>query len=130
VPGVFPLTADATDAYSGTGPRAFLTELDTDGSRLEFSTFHGSRTSGRSVAVRVVMDGTTVVDREAVAVGTIQSSFMLDVNAEQPTYGGQQDGFVPSGPVCRSPLLERPSHDPCRRQGAESRGPRDDSALC
>ncbi|CAN5737290.1 hypothetical protein BH18PSE1_BH18PSE1_05180 [soil metagenome] len=40
------------------------------------------------------MDGTTVVDREAVAVGTIQSSFMLDVNAEQPTYGGQQDGFV------------------------------------
>ncbi len=94
VPGVFPLTADATDAYSGTGPRAFLTEIDTDGSGLLFSTFHGSGTSGQSVAVRVVMDGTTVVDREAVAVGTIQSSFMPVVNAQQEEPGGQLDGFV------------------------------------
>jgi hypothetical protein len=93
--GTFPLTEDATDASTGTGPRAFLTALNVGGSSLLFSTFHGSQSSGQSVVVRIVSDEDTVLDREAVVAGWIDSDVMpVTSDAEQQTNGGCRDGFL------------------------------------
>ena len=92
--GSFPLTDDATDASDQPGSRAYLTALNPDGSGLLFSTFHGSRTRGQGVAVRLVKQGAFVFDREAVVVGSIDSGFMPVVSADQDTPGGLSDGFV------------------------------------
>jgi hypothetical protein len=94
VNGIFPLTADATDAYDGVGPRAFLTKFNDAGSDLVFSTFHGARDSGQGVDVRSVVVDSTVVDREAVIAGSITAQSIPVVNAAQPTYAGGGDGFV------------------------------------
>ena len=93
--GTFPLTPDATDREQGAGPRAFLSWLAADGMDLLFSTFHGSRSSGHGVAVRVTRDGGTVTGREAVVAGAVAQAGTLPVpNAEQPESAGGVDGFV------------------------------------
>src|SRR5262249_12150662 len=93
-PGTFPLTPDATDAYATLGPRAFLTQFNAAGSGLVFSTFHGGLDSGQGVAVRTVMAGQTIIDREAVMAGYAYSGMPV-LNAAQPGHaGGGTDGFV------------------------------------
>jgi hypothetical protein len=94
VDGIFPLTSNATDAYIGIGPRAFLTKFNADGNGLLFSTFHGSKTSGQGVAVRTVTTESVITDREAVVAGYIDRDFMYVIAAAQPTNAGARDGFV------------------------------------
>jgi hypothetical protein len=94
VPGTFPLTADATDAYQRGGPQAFLTTFTADGSNLVFSTFHGGENAGHGVAVYLLRDASgNVIDRQPIVGGATEDDLPL-VNPTQGTFG---DGTVEDG---------------------------------
>ncbi len=84
----FPTTAGAYDRTYGGGIDAFVSELNSAGSALVYSTFLGGSNTDQPTGIAVDAAGNASV------VGITGSTDFPAVNALQPTRGGSYDAFV------------------------------------
>jgi hypothetical protein len=86
----FPLVNAAQSLYGGGSSDAFVLKLDATGRRLLYSTYLGGSAEENPVATGIAVDNSG----NAYVVGSTSSSDFPTVNAVQPVYGGDRDGFL------------------------------------